>query len=804
MSSLIPSERGFLWPISDVINGNEEKDRKPVKDFIKEVEKYPGLLDIIKSISGVINKRSSHASGVILYGADPFETASFMRTPSGDFITSYDLKKAEKAGDTKYDFLLTEVSDKIIECYKLLIEDQVIPQMGLRDFYNKYLHPEIMDVSNPELWDHLAAGDIMDVFQFNSGVGLAIAKKLKPRNPKEMTSANAMMRLMSEKGKESQQDRYVRIQKQGLQVFEKEMIQAQMDDKMRSIMHKYCDEYWGCCAIQEQMMELLMEVAGFSLGESNTARKIVAKKLMAKIPELKEKVYSHFSNKKSADYFWETAVAPQLGYAFSYNHSLPYSFVGLQSILLATQFNPIYWDTACLIVNSGSLEDSSEEEIVDIYDEEGQDLLEGITFEDLPDGETKIRRTISTDYGKIAKAIGDCRAAGINVSLANINESNFGFKPDVKNNRILYGLKGMLNIGDDFIKEIIANRPYASPKDFVQKIKPKKQAMISLIKGGAFDDMEDRKFIMAWYLWENCDKKSRLTLQNLPGLIKYNFIPKDTPEQILAKRVYELNRYLKAICKVNADYYKPDERAMAFLIEIGAEDLIEDGGLLKAKTWDKQVYQKHMDIFRNWLSQNQDKVLQELNDTIFLEDWHKYAGNGNISAWEMEVLCFYYHDHELSNTNNLKYGYVDFFTQPEEPVVNKTFKRGGKEINLFKLVRICGTCIAKNKQKGLVTLLTTTGVVTVKFRKEHFALFDKRISQRNPDGTKSIIENSWFTRGSMIAVTGIRSGDNFIVKKYSTTPGASLYRIKEVLPNGELVLTDKREQGEEEEEEEDF
>ena len=72
MSSLIPSERGFLWSISDVINGNEEKGRKPVKDFIKEVNNYPGLLDIIISICGLVNKRGIHASGVILYGEDPF------------------------------------------------------------------------------------------------------------------------------------------------------------------------------------------------------------------------------------------------------------------------------------------------------------------------------------------------------------------------------------------------------------------------------------------------------------------------------------------------------------------------------------------------------------------------------------------------------------------------------------------------------------------------------------------------------------------------------------------------------------
>ena len=64
---------------------------------------------------------------------------------------------------------------------------------------------------------------------------------------------------------------------------------------------------------------------------------------------------------------------------------------------------------------------------------------------------------------------------------------------------------------------------------------------------------------------------------------------------------------------------------------------------------------------------------------------------------------------------------------------------------MFVLHRIAGTCIAKNKTKSTVELLTTDGVVTVKFRKEYFALFDKQISERQPDGTKKIVEKSWKT-----------------------------------------------------------
>ena len=459
------------------------------------------------------------------------------------------------------------------------------------------------------------------------------------------------------------------------------------------------------------------------------------------------------------------------------------------------KFNPIYWDTACLIVNSGSLEDNSEEEVVDIYDAEAQDLSEGVKFEDLPDGKAKVRRTMSTDYGKVAKAIGDIRSKGINVSFANINKSQFGFAPDVENNRILFGLKGMLNVGDDVVDAIIANRPYVSPRDFLNRVKPGKQAMISLIKGGAFDDMMERKMCMAWYIWETCDKKKRITLQNMGGLIKYNLLPEKTDDDVMARRIYEFNRYLKAVCKGTTTHYKLDERAINFLIEIGYDELISDGFKMEIKLWDKKVYQPWMDIFRNWIAVNKDDILENLNQSIFLEDWNKYA-NGTISAWEMEVLCFYYHDHELKNVNINRYGLVDFFKLPEDPEVEKTFPaKGGGEIKMLKLYKICGTCIAKNKTRSTVTLLTTSGVVDVKFRKEYFSLFDKQISEKQPDGTKKIVEKSWFNRGNMIIIQGFRSGDNFIPKKYASSNSHQLYKISEIKESGELILQDCRYQG---------
>ena len=130
-------------------------------------------------------------------------------------------------------------------------------------------------------------------------------------------------------------------------------------------------------------MLMLMDpdICGFTLAEANAARKIVGKKQMEKIPELKNKVLSQASSPRLGAYVWKYGAGPQMGYSFSLIHALAYSFIGVQTLYLATNWNPIYWNTACLIVNSGSLEQ------------------EGI----------KNQKEKSTNYGKIVKSYGGRR-----------------------------------------------------------------------------------------------------------------------------------------------------------------------------------------------------------------------------------------------------------------------------------------------------------------------------------------------------------------------------------------------------------
>lgn len=783
IASLIPSERGFLWPLEDVINGNKDKEREPVHAFVNEVNMYPGLLDIIFGIVGLINKRSSHASGVILFDEDPYEFGCFMKTPKGEIITQYDLHDCEAAGLVKYDFLVTEVQDKLAQAIRFLQEDKKIEDTGinLRPVYNKYFHPNVLPMDDKNVWDAIQNGSVINVFQFDSEVGSQAAKKIKPTTILELTDANGLMRLMTaEKGAETPMEKYIRF-KNNLNLWYKEMDVFGLTKEEQQTLVPYFKSSYGVPPSQEQLMLMLMDknICHFTLAEANAARKIVGKKQMSKIPELRQKILTQAASEKLGKYVWENGVGPQMGYSFSIIHALAYSFIGFQTAYIATKWNPIYWDTACLVVNSGSLEDEDDNE----YDEDGNPVK---------------KKEVATDYGKVAKALGEIINAGIHVSLIDINKSDYGFKPDVENNQILFGMKALNGVGAAVVDQIKQNRPYKSLKDFLNRCKLNKTVMISLIKAGAFDELEakdakeinidSRLWSMIYYLSITSNPKTRLNLQNMATLINYNLIPESLNFE---KKVYFFNKYLKTK-KWKDSYVMPEQYSMNFYsdhFDIENIDIINNCFVIKQKVWDK-IYKKIMDSVREWLQFEQQDVLKQLNLKLFQEEWNKYA-EGNISYWEMKSLCFYYHDHELKNIDNKFYGIVDFNSLSSSPAVDYFFKRNGKQIPIYKLQKIAGTVIGKNDTRHIVTLLTTTGTVNVKFTRDYYAMFNRQISEVNNEGVKKVKEKGWFTRGNKLLVTGYRRDDTFVAKKYKNTGGHQLYLITKV--NGRRIeLTSTR------------
>lgn len=450
---------------------------------------------------------------------------------------------------------------------------------------------------------------------------------------------------------------------------------------------------------------------------------------------------------------------------------------------LAYKYPIIFWDTANLIVDSGAM--GIEDEIFDDEDDE--------------DDDTKAKNS-TTDYGKIASAIGKMKNRGLSFSLPNINISDVTFSPDLKNNRILYGLRGITRIGNQLIKDIIKNRPYSSIEDFMEKVKVNKTQMIGLIKAGVFDELYDcgRKEIMDKYIDLISDKKKRVTLQNMQMLIAKGLVPEELDFE---RRLYNFNKYLKKL-KVK-DYYKLDEIALNFYTKHYDESLLTnvevtdtETALIKQSDWES-IYQNGMEPARVWLKENQTEILDALNKSLMDEAAEKYT-EGNLSKWEMDSLNFYYHEHELANLQKYIYDITDWSQIPDEPPMENTFTtKEGREIPIYKLYRIAGTVIDKNKTKSHVTLLTTDGVVTVRVWKSQFSVWDKQIAQKDEKGIKHIIEKSWFTRGTKLILTGIKREGCFIPKKYKNTEHPLFEKIVNIDEKGFVETVTERQEIEE-------
>ena len=383
---------------------------------------------------------------------------------------------------------------------------------------------------------------------------------------------------------------------------------------------------------------------------------------------------------------------------------------------------------------------------------------------------------------------------GITIVATDINKSSYTFAPDVEKNLIIYGLSGITRVGDDLIREIMNNRPYESIPDFLSKVKINKPQMVNLIKSGAFDNLyNDRVSAMELYIDLISDKKKRITLQNMKMLIDFKLIPKEYDFQC---RVFNFNKYIKKN-KIN-DSYGLDMPAFTFYSNNFDIDYLtpynQDGILftIKQVKWD-MLYKKQMDIIRPFIQKNNLDLLNKVNRRLYKDLWDKYC-DGNISKWEMDSISCYIHDHELSKVKNIIYGFSDFSKLSDEPTVNYEFtsKQTGQKIPLYKIYRIAGTVLDKDKNKKTVTLLTTDSVVTVKIFGDAFTHYDKQISEKGADGHKHVVEKSWLSRGNKVIITGIKREDNFIAKKYKSTPHHLVELITSIDEDGYIKTQTER------------
>lgn len=487
----------------------------------------------------------------------------------------------------------------------------------------------------------------------------------------------------------------------------------------------------------------------------------------------------------------------KLGAVKNKSHTLAYSLVALQEMNLAFHFPIIFWNCACLICDSaGNEEDIAEvDDYVDPVSCVGE-LVEEETDDDEDDDESeevasvekkKKKKTSTTNYGKVSTAINKMKNAGVSIEPPDVNASDFTFVPDVDNNTIIYGLSGIVKIGAELVSSIIDARPYASIEDFLSKVKINKTQMVNLIKAGAFDKFgSSREEVMEHYVSSIADQKKELNLRNMQMLIGYNLLPEELSLEV---KIFNFQKYLKKNCK-DGLYYKLEDYPLEFYKTHFDEDAIiyenDDCGRIDASRWDK-TYTKLMNPVRDYIKAHKEELLTNLNNILYQEVYNKYC-LGSISKWEMDSVSYYNHPHELAQVDQIAQGWADFNRLPEEPEPEYTFTtKDGKTIPMFHIERIAGTVLDRDKTKRLITILTTTGVVTIRMFGDAFTKYDRQISERGADGKKHVIEPSMFKRGNKIIISGIRRGSTFIAKKYTRTPWHLVETIDEILPDGQII-----------------
>ena len=756
LRSLVPVKRGAIYSLNDCLYGNEKKGRSKVPGFANELNKYPGLLDTALAFEGLIISSGVHAGALNVLKSDFTDTGALMVSPNGAIINQYDLHHGEYGGQLKFDLLSIDALCCIRSCLNLLLENKKIEWQGsLRKTYNHYLRYDVLEQDDKKMWSLLPT--MVNAFQYDSRAGQDALRKVGAQNLIELTLANGLMRLAVPEG-EQPMDKYVRYRKD-INEWYKDMTDYGIGTEEQEILKDLLSPYYGLMIAQATMMKVLMDerVCGFTLKQSDRARKAIAKKNAEAMAETEKLLYEKGTecgrSKAFLDYLWNVQIEMSKSYAFDFSHSHEYSTECLQELNLYYKFPKVYWNTA-VITTQAQVEDEREGSAVAI------------------------------NYGKIAQSIYKAKSNGIIVKAPSINNSGLAFTPREEDGSILFGLGAISGINNDVTSQILSNRPYTSFTDFYNKNAYKgslvtKSKFIQLIKAGCFDEFEpDRRIVMRQYFTLTTPNVTSLAMNNI-GQIKAARIP--IPKSIISP--YNFRKY---VCNKQFKYgnhpkfksktlYWLDQKALKYFENHCKSSMVEgvdywfedDRWIVVDKSLEK-LLAPSIETLKDYI--NTPEFLDKFNKARAKQSMIESVDGLDVNRWSFQSCAFYSQEHELANVDLTKYSISHFSDLPEEPqFVERSFgKRSWKQ---FELSAICGVVIGRTDSHHLVTILTPDNeVVNVKMNDGAFAHYKAQLSTINPDGTKTVIEKSWLERGDLLICCGYRRGtDEFVTKKYKAS-----------------------------------
>lgn len=415
------------------LNITIEQAYKAVPEFSKLAEENPKvaeLIEIAKSVEGITRHASVHAAGVVISGDLLIRHTPLYKDPSkGEIVTQYDMKSLEKIGLLKIDILGLKTLTVIQETLKMIEKKNV--KLSANDIL-KY---------DDKTFSLLQEAKTVGVFQLESPGMRDLLKRLKPQSMHDIMALIALYRP----GPMRMIDDFIN-RKHGKVPVKYE----------HPVLEGILQETYGTIVYQEQVMQIAVQLAGFTMAQADILRRAMAKKIVDVMEKQREtfiKGAKQKVNERVAEKIFDS-LAEFAEYGFNKPHSAAYAHVSYQTAYLKANY-PVDFMAVLLTSELGN-----------------------------PD--------------KIVFYIAECKKMSIEMLPPDINKSEAAFTPNGETS-IRFGLAAIKNVGYTAIESIVNVRkqgPFTSLHDFCTRVDLRvvnRKVLESLIKCGAFDSLNFKR-----------------------------------------------------------------------------------------------------------------------------------------------------------------------------------------------------------------------------------------------------------------------------------------------------------------------
>ncbi len=428
IAKMIPEELNIT--IDKALKMNPE-----LKNLYTTDEMVKKLIDMSRRLEGLPRHTSMHAAGVVISQKSVDEYVPLARASDGSIVTQFTMTTLEELGLLKMDFLGLRTLTVIQKAVKLIEKNKGIS-----------LDMDHVDYNDKAVYDMLGAGKTEGVFQLESAGMTSFMKELKPESLEDVIAGISLYRP-------------------GPMDFIPQYIEGKNNPDS---IHFLCPQLepilsatYGCIVYQEQVMQIVRSLGGYTLGRSDLVRRAMSKKKAA-VMEKERQNFVYGNEEEGVPGCVNRGISEEIAnkiyeqmmdfakYAFNKSHAAAYAVVAYQTAYLKCHF-PVEFMAALMT-------------------------------------------SVIDNPPKVADYILSCRRMGIAILPPDINKGDSTFSVD--GGGIRYGLSAIKSIGKPVIEAIVAERnqrgDFTSLRDFIERMTGKdvnKKAIENFIKAGAFDEL---------------------------------------------------------------------------------------------------------------------------------------------------------------------------------------------------------------------------------------------------------------------------------------------------------------------------